>query len=410
MPEQPDPVVTGRSSSFAGATLGSSSPPPFDARRLDTLMDDAGIDVLVATSKHNIQYLLGGYRYFFYSAMDAHGLNRYLPFFIYFKGSPAASAYIGSPMERYEQDLGKFWVERTHFKNMTAAQSAASAAEQIKHHVRGATRIGIEMSFLPIEAFNVLRSAFPGAEFVNSTFTLELLRAVKTPFELQHIRAASDKVADAMLAVFSGLREGMTKTAIVRALEQEETGRGLNFDYCLINMGAVFNRAPSDQAWRKGEVLALDSGGNASGYIGDLTRMAVLGEPDAELIDLLAEIDEIQQAARRPIRAGTRGGDVYVEPDSLVERSAFRDKLEFVAHGMGLVSHEAPWLTDRCSVPYPAYHADRPLEAGMVLSIETTLQHPARGFIKLEDTVVVTETGWEAYGDHGRGWNRPSGG
>ncbi|HVZ13897.1 MAG TPA: aminopeptidase P family protein, partial [Bauldia sp.] len=47
----------------------------------------------------------------------------------------------------------------------------------------------------------------------------------------------------------------------------------------------------------------------------------------------------------------------------------------------------------------------QPLEAGMVLSIETTLLHP-RGFIKLEDTVVVTADGWEAFGDGGRGWNR----
>ena len=42
----------------------------------------------------------------------------------------------------------------------------------------------------------------------------------------------------------------------------------------------------------------------------------------------------------------------------------------------------------------------------MVLSIETALPHPRRGFIKLEDTVAVTETGWQAFGDFGRGWNR----
>jgi Xaa-Pro dipeptidase len=41
----------------------------------------------------------------------------------------------------------------------------------------------------------------------------------------------------------------------------------------------------------------------------------------------------------------------------------------------------------------------------MVLSIETGIKHPEAGFIKLEDTVVVTETGWEAYGDWGRDWN-----
>ena len=44
-------------------------------------------------------------------------------------------------------------------------------------------------------------------------------------------------------------------------------------------------------------------------------------------------------------------------------------------------------------VPYPAYDADLPLQKGMVLSIETTILHPRRGFIKLEDTVAVTENG-----------------
>ena len=42
----------------------------------------------------------------------------------------------------------------------------------------------------------------------------------------------------------------------------------------------------------------------------------------------------------------------------------------------------------------------------MVLSIETTLHHPTRGFIKLEDTLAVTDTGYEMFGTAGRGWNR----
>jgi Xaa-Pro aminopeptidase len=77
-----------------------------------------------------------------------------------------------------------------------------------------------------------------------------------------------------------------------------------------------------------------------------------------------------------------------------------------VAHGMGLVSHEVPHLTNKGPVPYPADDAERPLEAGMVLSIETTMHHPKRGFIKLEDTVAVQKDGFEMLGTQGRGWNR----
>ena len=56
----------------------SVKPAPFDTARLDALLEDEGIDVLVATSKHNVQYLLGGYRFFFFDYMDAIGVSRYL--------------------------------------------------------------------------------------------------------------------------------------------------------------------------------------------------------------------------------------------------------------------------------------------------------------------------------------------
>jgi Xaa-Pro aminopeptidase len=54
---------------------------------------------------------------------------------------------------------------------------------------------------------------------------------------------------------------------------------------------------------------------------------------------------------------------------------------------------------------YTGFDENRPLESGMVISIETTMAHPKRGFVKLEDTVLVTDTGHEALGDGGRGWN-----
>jgi hypothetical protein len=44
--------------------------------------------------------------------------------------------------------------------------------------------------------------------------------------------------------------------------------------------------------------------------------------------------------------------------------------------------------------------------SGRVLSVETTMMHPRRGFIKLEDTVAVTANGHTMFGDRGRGWNR----
>jgi Xaa-Pro aminopeptidase len=100
------------------------------------------------------------------------------------------------------------------------------------------------------------------------------------------------------------------------------------------------------------------------------------------------------------------GGDIYAAAETLLKKSEQRDNLEFLAHGMGLISHEAPRLTAHGPVPYDDFDAKRPLEAGMVVSIETTLKHPRRGFIKLEDTLAVNDRGYTIFGETGRGWNR----
>ncbi len=378
---------------------------PFDHSRLDSLLDEAGIDALVISSKHNIQYLLGGYRFFFFDHFDAIGVSRYLPLLIYVKGRPDQCIYIGHAMESYEKTLGKFWTPT--FQPARASLDAAQlAVDHVSKLASSVKRVGIERAFLPADASDLLLRQLPGIEFAEAHLPLERLRARKTPAELDFLRRASELVVDSMLAVIASHGPGATKLELVEALRREEVNRGLTFEYCLITAGASLNRAPSDQVWAAGDILSLDSGGNYRGYIGDLCRMAIHGEPDSELEDLLGEVNEVQMAARGPIRSGARGGDIYASADEVARRSSSGNSLEFVAHGMGLISHEAPRLTSQGPVPYPAYDAERPLATGMVISIETTLQHPRRGFIKLEDTVAVTDDGWEAFGDRGRGWNR----
>jgi Xaa-Pro aminopeptidase len=389
------------------SVTSEAAPLPFDSARLDSLLDEAGMDAVVICSKHNIQYLMGGYRFFFFDHFDAIGISRYLPFLVYVKGRPDQSTYVGHGMESYEKDLGKFWTP-----SFQTAGATLDSAQRVVDHLRklAPKRVGIERAFLPLDAAELMSRELPGVTFAEAHLPLERLRARKTPEELDLLRAASELVVDSMWAVIASHGPGATKLELVEALRREEVNRGLTFEYCLITSGTSLNRAPSDQVWAAGDILSIDSGGNYKGYIGDLCRMAIQGEPDGELEDLLGEVDAIQMAARKPIRAGANGADIYASAGEVLKKSARANSIEFVAHGMGLISHEAPRLTAHGPIPYPAYDADRPVESGMVISIETTLAHPRRGFIKLEDTVAVTDTGWEAFGDRGRGWNRAGAG
>ena len=314
---------------------------------------------------------------------------------VYPKGAPDKAAFIGHRLETHQRVVAPLWIAEVKTTASGSVDAMARAVEVVRATGVPRKRIGVELAFLPMDAAKALSEALPDSQIKDALFVMERLRAVKTPAELAKLRNASELIVDAMLEVIARHGPGHTKREIADALRVAEVKRGLTFEYCLIAAGASHNRAPSDQRWKQGDVLSLDSGGNFHGYIGDLARMAIQGDPDAELQEILSEIETIQRAAFEA-----------VQPGRLVKQSKQRHSMEFLAHGMGLVSHEAPRLTANGPVPYDDTDARRPLEPGMVVSIETTLKHPRRGFIKLEDTVVVTERGHEIFGEGGRGWNR----
>jgi Xaa-Pro aminopeptidase len=290
--------------------------------------------------------------------------------------------------------------------NSGSLDTMRKAVEHIKTTGVKANSIGVETAFLPMDAGSALKSAFPESAIKDALFVLERMRALKTPDELAKLKVASEAVLESMKTVIAGHGPGATKAELTEALRREETNRGLTFEYCLITTGTSLNRAPSAQVWGEGEILSLDSGGNYHGYIGDICRMAIHGEPDAELVDMLGDIEEVQRAAMKPIKAGVMASEIYRMGEERLAKSKFHNNMHFLGHGMGLVSHEAPRLTASGPVPYDDYDAKRPLETGMVISVETTLAHPQRGFVKLEDTVIVTDAGFDIYGEGARGWNR----
>src|SRR2546423_15218004 len=105
---------------------------PFDSDRLDRLMEDAGIDVLLATSKHTVQYLLGGHRAFSFESMDAMGLSRYLPVFVYPKGASQKAAFFGHRMEGFQKENQPFWVS----ESLTNSSGSLDVVQKAVDYIR----------------------------------------------------------------------------------------------------------------------------------------------------------------------------------------------------------------------------------------------------------------------------------
>ncbi len=375
---------------------------PFDREGLDRLLDEAGLEAVLATSPHNVRYLLGGYAYFMYAFADSIGLSRYLPAVAYRRAAPAHTLYVGAGNEDWATDVQPLWVPEVRNVSWGTQQTAELLVEWCHSRVPSTGRIGVELAYLPADAYRTLTANHLVLD--DATELLESLRAVKRPDELGIVRRSSTAVVDAMLATFRATRAGESKAEVFERLRREETERGLTFCYALVAAGSGTNRAPSRQTVQLGDALSLDSGATCEGWVADLTRMAVIGEPTSRHEDLLAQVDHVQQAAIGRAVAGAHGREVFDAADAALAECDDGARMSFLAHGTGLVTHEAPRLTSTGSPPYAAAHADLPLQEGMVLSIESQVADPRLGFIKLEDTVIVHDGVSELVADHGRHW------
>ena len=164
---------------------------PFDTAQLDRLMDQAGIDVLLVNSKHNVQYLLGGHRSIFFDYMDAMGISRYLPILVYAKGAPDKAAFFGHRLETHQREVTPSGRRREYqFRGLDRCHAEGGRA----HPQVGvkAKRLGVEMAFLPADAAAALKSGFPDSEVKDGLFVLERLRAKKRPEELDMLRKSSE--------------------------------------------------------------------------------------------------------------------------------------------------------------------------------------------------------------------------
>jgi Xaa-Pro dipeptidase len=369
---------------------------PYDSEKLDRLMGEASLDLLLACTRHNVRYLTGGYYYHFHAMASRMARTQYLPFVGVPRGRPDGAFFVCRAEERGQIEAEGLWIpERVEAMRGTvpAAEAAIGAIRKLGL-AEGA--LGLEMPFLPADAFAALREGLPKARIVDATPVLEELRAVKTARELAHLRSVYDRLAEAIRAAFASGKPRMTTAEVARSVEWEICRRGLTFVYALVCAGPGTLRAPSAARWERGRVLHIDAGGEAGDYLGDICRMGCLGEPSTLARDLHGACLEIQEVARSRVRAGVPCRDVLLAGERALGEHRFAAYGRFVAHGIGMVSHEQPRIS----------HADRrPLEAGMVLSVETDFIHPEIGHVKIEDAVAVTEEGCQGLGDLGREWH-----
>jgi Xaa-Pro aminopeptidase len=219
---------------------------------------------------------------------------------------------------------------------------------------------------------------------------VESQRSVKDKDELQAIRRAAELGCKLFSTIVNEIRPGMTEGHLAARLEYEARcagAEGMSFPTIVAageRSALPHARASQSRLPRRGFVV-LDFGVILAGYCSDMTRSVHLGRPDQRERALYEAVREAQAAGVQAVGPGVASGDVDDAARSVLRKNKLgRFFTHSTGHGVGLEIHEAPRLAKR---------QREKLQAGMVVTVEPGAYIPRSGGVRIEDMVVVTESG-----------------
>ena len=260
--------------------------------------------------------------------------------------------------------------------------------------------VGFEGAHMTVVALASLRKAAK-LKLKATEMLVERLRMVKEAQEIRTIRSAVLLASRVFESVRENIQPGKSEQALAAEIEylcRRLGAEGMSFD-TLVSSGvrsALPHGVASAAAMpRKGFVI-MDFGVIVNGYCSDMTRTVHLGAPDAAARKMYGAVLEAQLAGIAAVRSGVETSEVdYAARNVLQKAGLGRYFTHSTGHGVGLEIHEPPGLRKASSRRVSKRQSPDRLQAGMVITIEPGAYVPGQGGVRIEDMVVVTETGCE---------------
>jgi len=272
----------------------------------------------------------------------------------------------------------------------------------------GASTVGFEADHVSVSRHEWWRRTAEtqrlGIAFRPTEQAIEEVRTIKDPFEIATLRDAAARLTPVAASVFEAARAGQSERAVAAVLESAIRQAGferLAFD-TIVASGpntALPHHHAGDRVLTEGDLVVLDFGGVLDGYCSDVTRTVSIGPPSSEARRLYTAVYDAQQAAIAAIHPGVESSVVDAAARNVLEARGLGEAFGHgTGHGLGLDIHEAPRITRvRADVAaeVAAEVASVPLVPGMVFTVEPGAYVPGFGGVRIEDDVLVTETGCE---------------
>lgn len=351
--------------------------------RVRSALETRGLDALIVTTPANIRYLSNHVG----SAGTLIVTPEEIQLLVDFRYREAVRSRQDSPYAC--PGLRLYDVPDSYDEALVSATIASSAKV-----------IGIEAGHLTVARLEWLtrtwQSRGAGIGVRSTERLIERFRAVKDEAEVAILREAARRLTDVAGLAMESVREGVTEREVAGVVEAALRQAGYErpaFDTIVAsgpNSAQPHYRA-GDRALHAGDLVVLDFGGVLDGYCSDLTRTVSVGNPSPDAVRLHTAVRDAQAAAIDAVKPGATTAEIDGAARRVLVGHGLGEAFGHgTGHGLGLDVHEEP----RVSKPRSDMPSER-LEPGMVFTIEPGAYLAGFGGVRIEDDVLVTETGCE---------------
>ncbi len=258
-------------------------------------------------------------------------------------------------------------------------------------------RIGVEPRQLRLLEFRYVKDGAPEAEYPDASDVLSGLRLRKDKSEVDAMRRAVKIAQNALEATIPLIKTGMTEKELSSELVTQLLKHGSDPEMPFAPIvsggpnGANPHASPSERKLQAGDLLVVDWGAAYDGYISDLTRTFAVGQVDAEYKKIHKIVQDANAAGRAAGRPGVPCAAVDKAARDVIEQAGYGVYFTHrTGHGIGMEGHEDPYMRgDNMQL----------LEPGMAFTVEPGIYLPNRNGVRIEDNVVITETGADVLSD-----------
>ncbi len=279
----------------------------------------------------------------------------------------------------------------------------------------GEKRVLFDSASMTYDGYLLLKEGYPQIQWIPSPSPVKWLRAIKEPKEIAALKKAANLTWRGYQRVVACLKEGVSEEELALEFEffcRKNGASGMSFMPIIAfgeNSAYPHHRAGKSRLHPNQSVL-VDVGAVVDHYCGDMTRLCYFGKPDPRIAEFEQIVKRVQKMAIDHVKPGIKAGelDQLVQDEFLavnVKQQYKTPKIEAIfggpmpnvkqlyihslGHGIGIECHEFPRFR------FDGVDKDVVLKPGMVFTIEPGLYQPGVGGVRIEDMILVTETGHE---------------